>query len=131
MPTANYWAIPSRPQTFNGSAPTTLERRRRPRACVHWPVILFRNSIEFDAVETTTLNFSTAGFYCLSPKLFTVGELLFCVLKIPLDGNGAEARLECRVSVIRTQENAGDGMFGIACRILEYHVGRNHGRHTS
>jgi hypothetical protein len=97
------------------------ERRRRARVCVHWPVLLFPNRIGEDAVETITQNLSSRGFYCLSSKPFTVGELLLCTLQIPTnDLNAGEGHLECRVRVVRVETKASEDEYGIACRMEDY-----------
>jgi hypothetical protein len=98
------------------------ERRRRARVRVHWPILLFPNQIGEDAVPLITQNLSSEGFYCLSGKAFTVGELLLCTLQIPMNDLGAgESRLECRVRVVRVEKNASEDQYGIACRMEDYH----------
>jgi hypothetical protein len=72
-------------------------------------------------VETITQNFSSHGFYCLSRKPFTLGELLLCKLRIPTnDPGGGESYLECRVRVVRVEKNAAEDQFGIACQTEDY-----------
>jgi len=72
-------------------------------------------------VETVTQNLSSGGFYCRSRKRFIVEELLLCTLQIPMTGiSGGESHLECRARVVRVEENAADGEYGIACRIEDY-----------
>jgi PilZ domain len=108
------------PNSANSAAP---ERRRRVRSSVHWPVILFRNGEGEEAIETITRDLSSSGFYCLSRKPFTVGELLVCALLVPTeDPAGRESRLECRVLVVRVEEDAATGQYGIACRTEDYRL---------
>jgi len=103
------------------------ERRRRGRSRVHWPILLFRNQIGEDTVQTITQNLSSQGFYCLSRKPFTVGELLLCKLQIPTnDPGGGESYLECRVQVVRVEENVVNGQYGIACKTLDYRFVAGH-----
>jgi len=113
------------------TGPAPGERRGRGRFRVHWPIILFRNQSGEDTVKTITQNLSSQGFYCLSRKPYTVGELLFCTLQIPTtDPGGRETYLECRVQVVRVEEvaeNAADGQYGIACRIEDYCFVARHG----
>jgi hypothetical protein len=104
-----------------------VERRRRPRVGVHWPILLFRGADGEDwedgdaAVETTTQNLSSQGLYYLSRKCFTVGEWLLCRLKIlPNDSGGGESCLECRVQVVRVEDNLMEGLYGVACRTEDY-----------
>ena len=97
------------------------ERRGRARVRVHWPILLFPNQVGEDAVQTITQNLSSHGFYCLSRRPFTVGELLLCTLQIPTNGLGAgESHLECQVRVVRVENNASEGQYGIACRMEDY-----------
>ncbi len=98
------------------------ERRRRARTQVHWPVLLLRDRGSA-AIETITRNLSSSGFYCLSPAPLAPGESLLCTLKLPAyDPKGQEETLglECRVLVIRAEAAQG-GLFGLACRIEDYH----------
>jgi hypothetical protein len=101
------------------SAP--VERRRRARVRVHWPIVLFPNQTGEDVVETVTQNLSSQGFYCLSRKRFTVEELLLCTLQIPITGlGGREGHLECSARVVRVEENMAGGEYGIAFRMEDY-----------
>jgi hypothetical protein len=98
------------------------ERRKRVRTTVHWPVLFFRNEVA-EAIESTTQDLSSSGFYCLSRTLFVPGELLFCTLKVPsYEPLGQErARiLECRARVMRAEPVSLEGFFGIACQIEDY-----------
>lgn len=125
MQYANFGREMGRPnlqRAFNGTAPSFVERRRWPRASVHWPVLLFRGAGEEDAVETVTRNLSSGGLYCLSPKPFEVGELLFGALKMPLEINGSQSRIECRLVVVRVEGPLDHGLYGIACRTQDYRV---------
>src|SRR5579862_9683668 len=93
----------------NLATSATAERRKRARVRVHWPILLFLGQTGEDKVETITQNLSSEGFYCLSRKPFTVGELLLCTLQIPTTGlGGGESHLECRARVGRVEENAAD-----------------------
>ena len=99
------------------------ERRSRVRTQVHWPVLLFRSEPP-EAVETLTQDLSSGGFYCLSRVPLIPGELLACTLKVPAhDPSGRELarQLDCRVRVIRVDPDSAEGLFGIACRIEDYH----------
>jgi hypothetical protein len=100
-----------------------FERRRRARNHLHWSVLLFRSHVA-DAVETLTRDLSSSGFYCVTATAFTPGERLVCTLKIPTyDPNGKhlERTLECKVRVMRVEPQNGDGTFGMACQIEDYH----------
>jgi PilZ domain len=99
------------------------ERRKRVRTQVHWTILLFRETTS-KAVATITQNLSSSGFYCLSRSPFSLGEQLFCSLEVPthdpLD-KGRTAPLECRARVVRVEPERGNGRFGIACQIEDYH----------
>ncbi len=97
------------------------ERRKRQRTHLHWPVRLFRNSGE-GVVETTTRNLSSDGFYCTTTVEFTLGEPMHCILRLPAhDPGGQMLSLQCRVHVVRVDPANGDGLYGLACRIEDYH----------
>jgi hypothetical protein len=98
------------------------ERRQRARTLVHWAVLFFRNHAG-DAIETTTQNLSSSGFYCLSRTPLKTGDFLFCTLGVP--SHEASCRksigvLECRVRVTRAEPAPLEGFFGIACQIEDY-----------
>jgi PilZ domain len=102
---------------------TRSERRRRARTKVHWPVLLFRNH-SAEAVESTTQNLSSSGFYCMANVSFAAGEILTCTLKVPThdpNGRNLERSLECKVRVMRVEPPAANGLFGVAFRIEDYH----------
>lgn len=106
--------------------PVSVERRRRARTRLHWPVLLFRNYMG-KAVESETRDLSSDGFYCLTNTPFTPGELLMCTIKVPThDPNGKhlERNLECRVRVVRVEAQDASGAMGIACLIEDYHLAR-------
>jgi hypothetical protein len=99
------------------------ERRKRVRTQVHWTILLFRETTS-KAVATITQNLSSSGFYCLSRSSFSLGEQLVCSLEVPthdpLD-KGRTVPLECRARVVRVELERGNGRFGIACQIEDYH----------
>ena len=103
--------------------PHPFERRKRARTRLHWTVLLFRSHTG-DAIETLTRDLSSGGFYCLSKVPVTPGEMLTCTLKVPThDPNGKllERSLECKVRVMRVEAQDEEGIFGLACRIEDYH----------
>jgi|SRR5271165_1474761 len=100
-----------------------IERRKRARTNVHWPVLLIRTET-LETVESITQDLSIDGFYCLSKMPFLLGESLICALQVPThDPSGKELvrRLECTVRVLRTDSEVREGAYGIACRIEDYH----------
>jgi PilZ domain len=99
------------------------ERRRRPRVEVRWPV-LFRDA-PGAVVSTATENLSSDGFYCRTAMAFVPGDIRVCTLSTPGyhddDVNGV-IHVECRVRVVRVQTLSECGLFGMGCRIEDYHV---------
>lgn len=101
----------------------TSERRRWPRAPVHWQVQFF--TIDSEPLECTTRDVSTGGFYVSSDWPFKPGECLNCILSIPAhqSGRGDEMlRVQCRVEVVRVESGGVERGFGTAYRILDYRV---------
>jgi len=104
------------------------ERRKRVRTTVHWPVVIFRSD-SAEGIESTTLNLSSTGFFCLSQLSFDPGESLFCTLRVPShDPEGRERLwiLECRVRVRRAEPAASDGLYGLACEMEDYRLLSSH-----
>jgi hypothetical protein len=104
-----------------------VERRRRVRTDVHWPVSLFCANTRA-ALETTTVNLSSEGFYCVVNSKLTVGEGLVALLRAPSydpTGKDRECVFRCEGRVLRVEPASVDGCFGIACRIEEYALARN------
>jgi len=123
-------------QEFVFASPDTIpaqkvyqpERRKRVRTTVHWSILIFGNDSP-DGIESTTLNLSSTGFFCLSHRRFEAGESLFCTLRIPShDPEGKERLwiLECRARVKRAEPAAGDGLFGVACEFEDYRLLASH-----
>lgn len=101
------------------------ERRRRPRVEIHCPVHL---SDSRDHVEnTSTVNISCEGFYCVCKETFPVGEQVTSVIEILAPSGQQELEylsLQCNTIVVRV-ERAFDGeRYGVAFKILSYSVVR-------
>ena len=99
------------------------ERRKRVRTQVHWTILLFRENTS-KAVTTITQNLSSSGFYCLSRSPFSLGEQLLCSLEVPTHdplGKERSLPLECRARVVRVEPEPGNGRYGVACQIEDYH----------
>jgi len=106
------------------NATGTVERRKRVRTRLHWPVLMFRQRPGSENVESVTRDLSSNGFYCLARVQMLEGEELVCSIRIPTHdphGKHLERTLECRVRVIRVVPQEA-GVFGIACRIEDYHL---------
>ena len=100
-----------------------MERRTRFRTTLHWEVRFFHSG-PFNILETVTQNLSSGGFYCLAETPLVPGELMTCSLKLPAhhpSGGEQAVSLECKVRVIRVEARDADGLYGIGCRIEDYH----------
>src|SRR5215813_8656157 len=62
--------------------PNERDRRRRPRATVHWP-LQFYQSGDSETLHSTTHNLSSEGFYCQISGKFVPGETRECTLVVP------------------------------------------------
>ena len=102
-----------------------VERRKKVRTRLHWPVLLFRDKPGSDAIESVTRDLSSSGFYCWTRIQLVEGEQLICSIKIPTHdphGKQLERTLECSVHVLRVVPQESNDSFGIACRIEDYHL---------
>jgi len=109
------------PKTSRGPTESG-DRRRRSRIQVHWP-LRFLNGDTTDIVETVTRDLSSDGFYCLAKMPFVPGEFKACTLGVPTShprGNERVLSVECTVRIIRVQV-LDDGLYGVGCRIEDYH----------
>jgi hypothetical protein len=115
----------SRNEPHDVGSPVRVEHRRRARIQVHWPVLFLSTGSAGGApIETITENLSSDGFYCLCTTQLPLGEPLMCSLKIPTyepAGKHTVRTLECKIQVTRIEPHAERGLFGIACRIEDYH----------
>jgi hypothetical protein len=97
------------------------ERRRRVRTPLHLPVFFFPSEHR-GAVESTTQDLSSSGFYCVSPVPFPVNELASCFIKIPIyqpDRTEQTLALKCQLRVVRV-EFLGEAEYGVGCEIEDY-----------
>ena len=100
-----------------------VERRMRFRTRLHWEVRFFHPGL-LNILETVTQNLSSGGFYCLAETPLVPGELMTCSLKLPAhhpSGGEQAVSLECKVRVIRVEARDADGLYGMGCRIEDYH----------
>jgi hypothetical protein len=98
-----------------------MERRRRVRTRVHWP-LRFLGSGAMGALETVTQNLSSDGFYCRIRAPFVAGERIECAFSVPAHhpNTTEQMLLECKVRIVRVEEPDEDGLYGIGCRIEDY-----------
>ena len=95
-----------------------IDRRKRKRVPVHWPVQLIGQAGIWQA---TTENLSSEGFYCISRKAFKLGERLECEIALPAESVGsseATVRIQCHVTVKRVERLTRG--FGLGCHIEDY-----------
>ena len=106
---------------INSLAPKPMDRRRRVRMQVHWPLRFLRSDL-LEAVETVTSDLSSEGFYCLANTPFVPGELRVCTLGVPTNYPRSGERMltvECKVRIVRAQLRD-DGLYGVGCHIEDY-----------
>jgi len=108
----------------NGERMPAGERRRRPRAALHWAILITSKGAGHP-IASTIKNISSQGFYCLVQESFQAGEYLECAVLIPAQ-NSADSEdllcLQCRARVLRVDPATADGACGIACQIEDYSV---------
>ena len=112
-----------------GSLGNRVERRKKARTRLHWPVLMFRERQGAEHVETVTRDLSSNGFYCLTRIQLVEGEQLVCSIKLPTHdphGKILQQTLECRVRVLRVVPQESGDLFGVACRIEDYHLSHVH-----
>lgn len=101
-----------------------VDRRKRARLKLHWPLLLYREP-RIAVLQAETEDISSSGIYFLSPTPLVCGEALRGDLMIPThDPSGTQRAwvLECRLRIARTDAIAERGVFGIGCHIEEFHL---------
>lgn len=104
-------------------------RRKSTRVSLHWTVYLARDG-SGPRWRTQTRNISPNGFYCVLGQLIEPGQKIECDIAVPVHNLRSPkevAYLRCRAEVIRAENLASAGEFGLACRIEEYHIVRGQG----
>ncbi len=100
------------------------ERRKRPRAAVHWP-LQFLQPGSPEVLNTVTENLSSEGLYCCVAGRFARGETRECTVAVPVHRPRNSCRiltLHCKVRIVRVESIDGNGTVGIGCRIEDYHL---------
>lgn len=101
-----------------------IERRRRTRMQVHWPLVFFQPGTP-DTVESTTRDLSSEGFYCLAKTRFTPGEIRECTIRVPTHHPDTGDRVlpaQCKVRVVRVEAVGETGLYGVGFRIEDYRL---------
>lgn len=99
------------------------DRRRRYRACVHWRV-QFHIPAASSLLASETQNLSSDGFYCRLNTAFAPGEIIDCTLEVPAHRPQAPEgtlAVDCKVRIVRVDEPDSHGLYGVGCRIEDYH----------
>ncbi|MGO9971174.1 MAG: PilZ domain-containing protein [Bryobacteraceae bacterium] len=109
----------------------SVERRKRVRARVHWP-LYFSLPGTAEQVQTITQDLSSNGFYCVANAKFVPGEARECTLLVPTHHpNGGDPALPvlCKVRVIRVEVLAEAGFYGVGFQIEDYRFVNSEIRH--
>lgn len=104
--------------------PEGTELRGKNRVPLRCGVFLWRPS-EGTLVRTETQDVSSDGFSCLSSEPFLPGDDLRARLEIPCGEKGESdisLVVDCHIEVLRTIANGTEQLFGLACRVNDYHV---------
>ena len=115
-----------------GSDSLPLNRRKRTRLGVHWR-LQFREA-GCAAVETVTQDLSSEGLYCLVGVPFVPGEVRECILHVPARDPEDDTRsvpVSCCVRVVRAEGLAETGLYGVACRVENYHFAEGTANHST
>ena len=106
-----------------------IERRRSPRATLHWAVYLMCNGARHP-LRTVARDISRDGFYCLLDQSIRPGERIQCEIVVPTHNSQDPddvVYLRCNAQAVRVEKIGAGAEFGLACRIEDYCV--IHGTH--
>jgi len=101
-----------------------LNRRKRTRAQLHWP-LSFALTGTAGTVQTITQDLSSDGFYCIANTRFAPGEARHCTLLVPTHHPGGEnspLHVLCKVRIIRVEVTGERGFYGVGCQIMDYRL---------
>lgn len=103
------------------------DRRRRQRMRLQLPVHL--QSGDQAPIDSITRDISTDGFLCLTPRPFTKGEALVCLIAWPSHGRGVPDKpfvLRCHARVVRCEHDLDTGLYRTAYHIEDYECNELH-----
>lgn len=102
-----------------GCTQQRMDRRKRQRFPAKWDVQIFTSMR--DVIYARTVDVSSSGLYCHSPRPLLPGDRIKALLDMPdIVGDQESALvLECDVRVLRV-DALDNGAWGIACQILDY-----------
>lgn len=104
-----------------------IERRRSPRAILHWTLYLSCNGAKHP-LRTESRDISRDGFYCLVDQPIRPGERIKCDIVVPthsLEDPDNVVYLRCDALTVRVEKIGENTQFGLACRIEDYHLIQN------
>jgi len=99
-----------------------IERRKRARIQVHWPVRFVRREPAW-SLDTTTRDLSSEGFKFAAKAPFVAGETWMCTLRVPAHDPKDSNRMlqvQCNVRIAWVHPEA-DGTNVVGCHIEHYH----------
>lgn len=102
----------------------TGDRRRNPRAPLHWTVYLAFSGSPHPH-RTITRDINKDGFYCSLEQPVRPGERIECDIVMPTHGSPYPddlAYLRCHALAVRVETIEGSSEFGLACLIEDYCV---------
>lgn len=100
-----------------------VERRRRCRFTVRWPVKIYVAK-DTGGIEGLTENMSSKGFYCTVTSSALQGQIITCEIEVPSLASQERLKtyLHCEAVVLRVEPGVAPGRFGLACRIKDYFI---------
>ncbi len=125
-----FGALPQWPFTCLPTAlmsSTHWERRGGRRLKLPYSIVLHRLG-DTAAIQTTTENINSDGFFCVSEQPFSPYETLECEVVIPAQDLGAATEeslvLHCQAEVVRVVADGLKPGYGLACRLKDYKISR-------
>ena len=101
----------------------SMDRRERRRFLAQWDVQI--STLMRDIIHARTVDVSSGGFYCRSPRPLLTGERVKAFLHMPEIGEqDSKFVIRCDVYVLRVDPSIDHG-WGIACQILDYSIFRD------
>lgn len=101
-----------------------LERRRSPRASLHWRLYLSCAEAHI-AFRTVSQDISRYGFYCLLNQAIAPGAQIQCDFAVPTHRSQDPddiVYLRCSAEAVRLERFHAGAEFGLACRVEDYCV---------
>lgn len=109
-----------------------VERRRSPRAMLHWTLYL-RCGGGSNPLRTQARNISRHGFYCVLNQPIKPGERIKCDIVVPTHSSQDPddvVYLRCSAQAVRVEKIRAGEEFGLACQVDDYCVIRGNGKES-